>query len=60
MNARVQAGLSQEQIAWKLCTKRSAISRLERGVTSRPTLTTIENYALVLGYRVELVLRPFP
>jgi len=58
--ARVRAGLTQEQVARKLGTKKSAISRLESGAANRPTLTTIENYALVVGCRVEISLHPFP
>lgn len=55
--ARARAGLTQEQVALRLCTTKSAISRLESGVHNRPTLTTIENYALVVGCRVEIKLR---
>lgn len=58
--ARIRAGLTQEQVAWRLGTKKSAISRLESGTASRPTLTTIENYALVVGCRVEILLQPLP
>ncbi len=55
--ARARAGLSQQQVAFRLRTTRSAISRLERGRRSRPTLTTIENYALVVGCQVEIRIR---
>ena len=58
--ARVRAGFTQEQLAWRLRTKKSAISRLEAGKRHRPTLSTIENCALVLGYRVEVRLLPMP
>ena len=51
--ARVRAGLTQEQVAQRLGTHKSAISRLENGLT-RPTLSTIENYALVGGCDVEV------
>ena len=60
VGARHRAGMTQEQIAWKLGTKKSAISRLESGFVHRPNLTTIENYALVVGCRVDIVLRPLP
>lgn len=60
VGARHRAGMTQEQIAWKLGTKKSAISRLENGFVHRPNLTTIENYALVVGCRIEIVLRPLP
>ena len=58
--ARCRAGLSQAQVADRMRTTRSAISRLESGAYHRPTLTTIESYALVVGYRVEVTLRPWP
>jgi transcriptional regulator with XRE-family HTH domain len=58
--ARVRAGFSQEQLAYRLRTTKSAVSRLERGLHHRPTLTTIENYALVVGCRVEITLKPWP
>jgi len=35
----------------------SAISRLESGKYSRPTLTTIENYALVVGCELTIAVR---
>jgi DNA-binding XRE family transcriptional regulator len=58
--ARLRAGLTQQEVAVRLATRKSAISRLESGANHRPTLTTIENYALVVGCRVEITLRPFP
>ena len=57
--ARVRAGLTQHQVAARLATTKSAVSRLESGASHRPMLTTIENYALVVGCRVEITLRPF-
>ena len=57
--ARVRAGLTQEEVAAKLGTTKSAVSRLERGNLSRPLLTTLENYALVVGCQVEIALKPF-
>lgn len=52
---RKAAGLTQEQMADKLGTKKSSISRLEsvNGETS-PRLATIEDYARVLGYAVKV------
>jgi DNA-binding XRE family transcriptional regulator len=58
--ARGRAGLTQQQVALRLRTTKSAISRLERGLLHRPTLTTIESYALVVGCRVEVRLLPWP
>ncbi len=57
--ARMWVGLTQEQVASRMRTTKSAISRLESGAHHRPTLTTIENYALVVGCVVEIKLRPF-
>lgn len=55
--ARHRAGLTQEAIAVRLNTTRSAISRLESGKFHRPTLTTLEHYALVTGCRLEIRFR---
>ena len=52
---RKQAGLTQEQMAEKLGTKKSNISRLESlGSGNSPRLATIEDYARVLGYSVRV------
>src|SRR5436190_31218 len=58
--ARWRAGLTQNEVAQRLRTTKSAVSRLERCLRHRPTLTTIENYALVVGCRVEIHLAPWP
>lgn len=52
---RIEAGLTQEQMASALKTHKSNISRLEN-VDSKvsPTLSTIERYARVAGYRIEI------
>jgi DNA-binding XRE family transcriptional regulator len=52
---RKKAGLTQEQMAEKLGTKRSNISRLESlDASSSPRLVTIEDYARVLGYSIRV------
>lgn len=52
---RQQAGLTQEQIAEALHTQKSNISRLENANTiNSPKLSTIEQYANVIGYEVEI------
>jgi DNA-binding XRE family transcriptional regulator len=56
--ARVRAGMTQEYVAYKLRTTKSAVSRLESGKLHRPLLTTLENYALVVGCEVEITLNP--
>ena len=52
--------MTQQQVADRMRTTKSAISRLESGIAYRPKLGTIENYALVVGCRVEIKLRPLP
>ena len=56
---RKEAGLTQEQMAELLGTKRSNISRLE-SVSSdiSPRLSTLEEYARVLGYALKVKFEP--
>ena len=52
---RKKAGLTQEELANKLNTKKSNISRLENvHSTISPKISTIEDYAKALGYELEL------
>ncbi len=51
--AREQAGLTQEQVAKKLRTNKSAISRIERHAKDM-RLSTLHRYAKALGKRVTL------
>ncbi len=56
---RKAAGLTQEQMAERLGTKKSNISRLESlesGIS--PRLATVEDYARVLGYAVRIEFEP--
>ena len=55
--ARVAAGMTQEEVAARMWTTRSVVSRLESGVRTRPTLTTIERYAVAVGAAVEIRVR---
>jgi transcriptional regulator with XRE-family HTH domain len=55
--AREEAGLTQEQIAERLQTKKSAISRIETR-TGDIRLSTIEKYAKALGCHLSLDLAP--
>lgn len=60
---RKKAGLTQEQMAELLGTKKSNISRLESlNAANSPRLSTIEDYARVLGYavRVDFTQEPKP
>ena len=55
--ARVAAGMTQEEVAARMWTTKSVVSRLESGVRTRPTLTTIERYAVAVGATVEIRVR---
>ena len=55
--ARVAAGMTQEEVAARMWTTRSVVSRLESGVRTRPTLTTLERYAVAVGATVEIRVR---
>lgn len=55
--AREEAGLTQQQIAERLQTKKSAISRIETR-TGDIRLSTIEKYAKALGRHLSLDLAP--
>ncbi len=57
IKARKEAGLTQEEIAKRLNTKKSNISRLESfSNTSSPRLSTIINYAKALGFELQIKL----
>ena len=58
LDARKQAGLTQEEVALRMGTTRSAISRLEAARKHLPALTTLRRYAEVLGCDVEINLVP--
>lgn len=56
---RQKAGLTQEQIAEALHTQKSNISRLENANSvNSPKLSTIEQYADVVGYDIEIKFIP--
>ena len=59
LEARKQSGLTQEEIAARMGTSKSAVSRLEsslRDPKHSPTFETIRRYAKACGKRVELQL----
>ena len=56
--ARTAAGMTQQEVAMRMWTTKSAVSRLESGRYARPTLDTVEKYALAVGARVEIRVRP--
>lgn len=55
--AREDAGLTQEQLANRLNTKKSAVSRIENHAGDI-RLSTLERYAKALGRHLSLELRP--
>lgn len=54
---RINAGMTQAEVAALMWTTKSAVCRLESGRCTRPNLSTIEKYALAIGCRVEVALR---
>ena len=56
--ARTAAGVTQHEVAVRMWTTRSAVSRPESGLCARPTLDTVEKYALAVGARIEIRVRP--
>ena len=55
--ARRAAGMTQEDVAARMSTTESVMSRLESGVRTRPTLSTIERYTVAVGAAVEIRVR---
>ena len=55
--AREKAGLTQEQVAERLATKKSAISRIENSAGSI-RFSTLERYAQAIGWQLSLDLKP--
>ncbi|WP_328188944.1 helix-turn-helix domain-containing protein [Marinobacter sp. OP 3.4] len=53
LTMRTKAGLTQEDLARKLGTNKSNISRLERG-RGNPSWETLNRYAAACGFRVKL------
>lgn len=51
--ARLEAGLTQSEVAEAIGTKKTAISRLENHVED-VKLSTVEKYAQALGRRIEI------
>ena len=54
--AREEAGLTQEQIAEKLHTKKSAISRMENHAEDI-RLSTLEKFATAIGKKMDVAIR---
>ena len=56
IKAREKTGISQAELARRVGTKQSVISRLERGAFSKATLETIKKMADALDMRLEIKL----
>jgi ribosome-binding protein aMBF1 (putative translation factor) len=54
IKGRERTGISQAELARRIGTKQSVISRLERGAFSKATLETIKKVADALDMRLEL------
>jgi transcriptional regulator with XRE-family HTH domain len=57
IDARVRAGLTQEQLARRMKTTQSAIARLEGGRV-RPSTQTLERLAAATGTRLRISFEP--
>lgn len=57
IDARVHAGLTQEQLAKRMETTQSVIARLESGRT-RPSTQTLERLAAATGTRLKISFEP--
>lgn len=60
LSARVQAGLTQEEVAASMGTTKSAVSRLEGAGKHSPSVSTLKKYAKAVGCGVEIRLVPAP
>jgi transcriptional regulator with XRE-family HTH domain len=57
LQARKQAGLTQEEVAERMGTKRSAVARLESTLATgkhSPSLATLQKYAQALGRKLDI------
>jgi ribosome-binding protein aMBF1 (putative translation factor) len=57
IGARARAGLTQEQLATRMKTTRTVISRLESGRMNAST-RTLERYARATGHKLKIILEP--
>jgi len=56
--ARVRAGLTQEAVATRMGTSKSAVSRLESAGKHAPSLASLKRYAEAVGCKIEIRLIP--
>jgi len=59
MEARKRSRLSQAEIARRMGTTESAVSRLESG-RIKPSTRTLERYAAATGHRLKISFEPLP
>jgi DNA-binding XRE family transcriptional regulator len=58
LSARKQSGMTQEAVANKIGTTKSAISRLEAGSKHAPSIATLRKYAEAVGCDLVIKLEP--
>lgn len=58
LTARARAGLTQDAVAERMGTTKSAISRLESAGRHAPSLTTLKKYAQAVGCELQVRLVP--
>jgi transcriptional regulator with XRE-family HTH domain len=57
IGARARAGLTQEQLATRMKTTRTVISRLESG-RMKPSTRTLERFARATGHKLKITFEP--
>lgn len=58
--ARARAGLTQDAVAQRMGTTKSAVSRLERSGMHTPSIATLQRYADAVGCEIKIELVPKP
>ncbi len=58
LQARARAGLTQDAVAERMGTTKSAISRLESAGKHTPSLSTLQRYARAVGCDIQVKLVP--
>jgi DNA-binding XRE family transcriptional regulator len=58
LKARNRAGLTQDVVAQRMGTTKSAVSRLEGAGKHAPSLTTLKRYASAVGCELQIKLVP--
>lgn len=58
LTARAQAGLTQDAVAERMGTTKSAVSRLEAAGRHAPSLATLKKYASAVGCDLQVKLVP--